>query len=114
LYSGHRAHGHFLAKGADPDRTMAELMGRLGGLCAGKGGSMHLVQVEKGLMGATGVVGGNVPLALGSALVALEAGRGQVAVVFFGDGAAQAGHFHESLNLASLWQLPVVLVCENN
>lgn len=114
VYSGHRAHGHFLARGSPPGPLLAELMGRAGGLCRGKGGSMHLVDATRGLLGATGVVGGTIPLALGTALVARESALGQVAVVFFGDGAAQTGHFHESLNLASLWELPVLLVCENN
>jgi TPP-dependent pyruvate/acetoin dehydrogenase alpha subunit len=114
VYSGHRAHGHAIAKGAPLERVMAELMGRDGGLCRGLGGSMHLVDVEHGLLGATGVVGGNIPMALGSALAARLAGGDQVAVVFFGDGAVQAGHFNESVNLATLWELPVVLVCENN
>ena len=114
VYTGHRAHGHAIAKGAPLDRVLAELMGRSGGLCRGLGGSMHLVDVEHGLMGATGVVGGNIPLALGSALAARAAGNGQVAVVFFGDGAVQAGHFNESVNLATLWELPLILVCENN
>ena len=114
VYSSHRAHGHFLAKGSPPGPLLAEIMGRAGGVCGGKGGSMHLVDVAHGLFGATGVVGGTVPLALGAALVAKAAGQGSVAVVFFGDGAAQSGHFHESLNLASLWGLPVLLVCENN
>jgi len=114
VYSGHRAHGHALAKGAPSGRVMAELMGRSDGLCSGLGGSMHLVDVEHGLMGATGVVGGNIPLALGSALAARLRGTDQVAVVFFGDGAVQAGHFNESVNLAALWRLPVILVCENN
>jgi TPP-dependent pyruvate/acetoin dehydrogenase alpha subunit len=114
VYSGHRAHGHAIAKGAPLERVLAELMGRSDGLCRGLGGSMHLVDVEHGLMGATGVVGGNVPLALGSALAARAAGADQVAVVFFGDGAVQAGHFNESVNLAALWELPLVLVCENN
>ena len=89
-------------------------MGRSDGLCGGLGGSMHLVDTEHGLMGATGVVGGNVPLALGSALAARLEGSDQVAVVFFGDGAVQAGHFNESVNLAALWRLPVIFVCENN
>ena len=89
-------------------------MGRSDGLCGGLGGSMHLVDSEHGLMGATGVVGGNVPLALGSALAARLEGGDQVAVVFFGDGAVQAGHFNESVNLAALWRLPVIFVCENN
>jgi acetoin:2,6-dichlorophenolindophenol oxidoreductase subunit alpha len=114
VYTGHRAHGHAIAKGAPLERVLAELMGRSGGLCRGLGGSMHLVDVEHGLMGATGVVGGNIPLALGSALAARAAGNGQVAVVFFGDGAVQAGHFNESVNLATLWELPLILVCENN
>jgi TPP-dependent pyruvate/acetoin dehydrogenase alpha subunit len=114
VYTGHRAHGHAIAKGAPLERVLAELMGRSGGLCRGLGGSMHLVDVERGLMGATGVVGGNIPLALGSALAARVAGNGQVAVVFFGDGAVQAGHFNESVNLATLWELPLILVCENN
>jgi TPP-dependent pyruvate/acetoin dehydrogenase alpha subunit len=114
IYSGHRAHGHALAAGAPMERVMAELMGRADGLCKGLGGSMHLVDVEHGLMGATGVVGGNIPMALGSALAVRLRGGDQVAVVFFGDGAVQAGYFNESVNLASLWELPVVLVCENN
>jgi len=114
VYSGHRAHGHALAKGAPPGPVLAELMGRDGGLCRGLGGSMHLVDREHGLLGATGVVGGNVPLALGSALARRLLGGDQVAVVFFGDGAVQGGIFVETVNLATLWRLPVILVCENN
>ncbi len=114
IYSGHRAHGHAIAAGAPLDRAMAELMGRADGLCKGLGGSMHLVDVEHGLLGATGVVGGNIPMALGSALAARMGGGDGVAVVFFGDGAVQAGHFNESINLATLWELPVIFVCENN
>jgi len=114
VYSNHRAHGHAIAKGAPLAGVMAELMGRDGGVCRGLGGSMHLVDVEHGFMGATGVVGGNVPLALGSALAARQLGGDQVAVVFFGDGAVQGGIFVESVNLATLWKLPVILVCENN
>jgi pyruvate dehydrogenase E1 component alpha subunit len=114
VYSGHRAHGHALAKGAPVERVLAELMGRERGLCRGLGGSMHLVDVEHGFMGATGVVGGNIPMALGSALAGRLRGGDQVAVVFFGDGAVQAGHFNESVNLATLWGLPLILVCENN
>jgi pyruvate dehydrogenase E1 component alpha subunit len=114
VYSNHRAHGHAIAKGAPLAGVMAELMGREGGVCRGLGGSMHLVDVEHGFLGATGVVGGNVPLALGSALAARQRGGDQVAVVFFGDGAVQGGIFVESVNLATLWQLPVILVCENN
>jgi pyruvate dehydrogenase E1 component alpha subunit len=114
VYSGHRAHGHAIATGAPLDRTMAELMGRADGLCRGLGGSMHLVDVGSGFMGATGVVGGNLPIALGSALAARRRGTVAVAVVFFGDGAVQAGHFNETINLATLWELPLILVCENN
>ena len=114
VYSGHRAHGHAIAKGAPIDRLMAELMGRETGICHGLGGSMHLVDAEHGFMGATGVVGGNLPLALGTALTQHLKGTDQVTVVFFGDGAVQAGHFNESINLAALWRLPVIFVCENN
>ena len=114
VYSNHRAHGHAIAKGAPLGGIMAELMGRSDGLCRGLGGSMHLVDFDHGLLGATGVVGGNVPLALGSALASRLLGGDQVAVVFFGDGAVQSGIFVESVNLATLWRLPVILVCENN
>lgn len=114
VYSGHRAHGHVIATGAPLPATMAELMGRAGGLCRGMGGSMHLVDTAHGMLGATGVVGGTVPVALGSALAARLRGDGGLAVVFFGDGAVQAGTFVESVNLAALWRLPVLLVCENN
>jgi acetoin:2,6-dichlorophenolindophenol oxidoreductase subunit alpha len=114
VYSGHRAHGHAIAKGAPLELVLAELMGRDTGLCRGLGGSMHLVDVQHGFLGATGVVGGNIPLALGSALAARLRGEDTVAVVFFGDGAVQTGHFNETVNLASLWRLPLVLVCENN
>jgi pyruvate dehydrogenase E1 component alpha subunit len=114
IYSNHRAHGHAIAKGARLERLMAELMGREDGLCRGLGGSMHLVDAEHGLLGATGVVGGNVPLALGSALASRLLGGDSVTVVFFGDGAVQGGIFIESVNLATLWRLPVILVCENN
>ena len=114
VYSGHRAHGHAIAKRAPLDRLMAELMGRESGICRGLGGSMHLVDSEHGFMGATGVVGGNLPLALGTALTQHLEGTDEVTVVFFGDGAVQAGHFNESINLATLWMLPVIFVCENN
>jgi acetoin:2,6-dichlorophenolindophenol oxidoreductase subunit alpha len=114
VYSGHRAHGHAIAKGSPLDRVMAELMGRADGLCRGLGGSMHLVDVEHGLMGATGVVGGDIPIALGSALATRLDGGDQATVVFFGDGAVQAGHFNETVNLATLWRLPLIMVCENN
>jgi pyruvate dehydrogenase E1 component alpha subunit len=114
VFGGHRSHGHAIAKGADLNRLMAEIAGRASGYCAGKGGSMHIVALDAGFVTATGVVGGTIPLALGAAFAAKEKGKGQVAVVFFGDGAGQAGAFHESLNIASLWRLPVIFVCENN
>lgn len=114
VYSGHRAHGHAIAKGAPLRGLMAELMGRADGVCRGLGGSMHLVWRPAGFMGATGVVGGNLPLALGDALAARASGGDRVSVVFFGDGAVQAGQFAESVNLAALWRLPVIFVCENN
>jgi len=114
VYGGHRSHGHAIAKGADINRLMAELAGRATGYCGGKGGSMHIVAKETGFITATGVVGGTIPLALGAAFAAKERKQSQVAMVFFGDGAGQAGPFHESLNIASLWRLPVIFVCENN
>ena len=113
LFSGHRAHGHFLARGSDPFRLMAEILGRRDGVCGGFGGSMHLVDVTQGAMGATGVVGGNIPLAAGAAWAASEQGQKKIAVVFFGDGAGGNGVFHETLNLAALWHLPVLFVREN-
>jgi len=112
LYGTHRSHGHFLARGADPNRLMAELAGKDTGYCRGRGGSMHIVAVDKRLMSATGIVGGTIPLALGTALVARE--EGNVVAVYFGDGASNTGSFHECLNMAALWKLPAVLVCENN
>jgi acetoin:2,6-dichlorophenolindophenol oxidoreductase subunit alpha len=114
LFGGHRSHGHAIAKGADIKRLMAEIAGRVTGYCTGKGGSMHIVAMDAGFVTATGVVGGTIPLALGAAFAAKETDKEQVAVVFFGDGAGQAGAFHESLNIASLWRLPVIFVCENN
>ena len=114
VFGGHRSHGHAIAKGADINRLIAEIAGRATGYCAGKGGSMHIVAMDAGFVTATGVVGGTIPLALGAAFAAKEKNTGQVAVVFFGDGAGQAGAFHESLNIASLWKLPVIFVCENN
>jgi pyruvate dehydrogenase E1 component alpha subunit len=114
IYSGHRAHGHAIAKGVPLGPLMAELMGRVDGCCKGLGGSMHLVDRERGMMGATGVVGGNLPLALGDAVAGRVGGSDRVTVAFFGDGAVQAGHFHESVNLAALWELPLIFVCENN
>ena len=114
VYGGHRSHGHAIAKGADIKKLMAEIAGRATGYCGGKGGSMHIVAKECGFITATGVVGGTIPLALGAAFAAKERKKNQIAVVFFGDGAGQSGSFHESLNIASLWRLPVIFVCENN
>ena len=114
ITSTHRGHGHCIAKGVDIPRMVAELMGKATGVCKGKGGSMHIADVEKGMLGANGIVGGGIPLACGAALTAKTLGTGGVAVCFFGDGAANQGTFHEGLNLAAIWKLPVVFVCENN
>jgi acetoin:2,6-dichlorophenolindophenol oxidoreductase subunit alpha len=114
ITSTHRGHGHCIAKGVDIAGMVAELMGKSTGVCKGKGGSMHIADVEKGMLGANGIVGGGIPLACGAALTAKTLGTGGVAVCFFGDGAANQGTFHEGLNLAAIWNLPVVFVCENN
>jgi pyruvate dehydrogenase E1 component alpha subunit len=114
VFGTHRTHAHALAMGADPMRLMAELAGRSTGYAGGKGGSMHLAIPEIGFVTATGVVGGGIPLALGAAFASRVLGRDSIAVAFFGDGAGQTGSFHESLNLAALWQLPVLFFCENN
>lgn len=114
VFGTHRSHAHAIAKGADIDRLMAEIAGRTTGYCKGKGGSMHISAPEVGFVTATGVVGGNIPLALGAALTSVTRGEDRVSVAFFGDGASQSGSFHESLNLAALWKLPVIFVCENN
>jgi pyruvate dehydrogenase E1 component alpha subunit len=114
ITSTHRGHGHCIAKGVDIEGMVAELMGKATGLCKGKGGSMHIADVHKGMLGANGIVGGGFPLACGAALTAKTLGTGGVAVCFFGDGAANQGTFHEGLNLAAIWKLPVVFVCENN
>jgi pyruvate dehydrogenase E1 component alpha subunit len=110
----HRGHGQCLAKGAEPPRMMAELFGRMTGYCRGKGGSMHLCHLPRGILGTNGVVGANLPIAVGTAWAAQVRGSRQVTVCFFGDGAANTGAAHEALNLASLWDLPLVFVCENN
>jgi 2-oxoisovalerate dehydrogenase E1 component len=114
IVSSHRGHGHCIAKGGDVRRMMAELMGKETGYSKGRGGSMHLFDVEIGLLGGNGIVGGGIPIALGAAFSAKYRESGQVVVSFFGDGAANQGTFHESLNMASLWKLPVVYICENN
>ncbi|MBC7263514.1 MAG: pyruvate dehydrogenase (acetyl-transferring) E1 component subunit alpha [Chloroflexi bacterium] len=114
IASTHRGHGHCIAKGADVRRMMAEFLGKETGYCRGRGGSMHIADVEAGNLGATGVVGGGIPTAVGAALASKLAGDDKVTICFFGDGAANLGIFHEGLNLAAIWQLPVVFVCENN
>ena len=114
ITSTHRGHGHCIAKGVDIPGMVAELMGKSTGVCKGKGGSMHIADVSKGMLGANGIVGGGIPLACGAALTAKTLGTGGIAVCFFGDGAANQGTFHEGLNLAAIWNLPVVFVCENN
>jgi len=114
VVSTHRGHGHCIAKGADIRRMMAELFGRVDGYCKGKGGSMHIADFAVGMLGANGIVGGGLPIACGAALAAQLEGAGDVTVCFFGDGAAAEGEFHEALNIASLWKLPIVFVCENN
>ena len=114
ITSTHRGHGHSIGKGADVNRMMAELMGRETGYCKGKGGSMHIADLEKGNLGANGIVGGGIPIAVGAALTSKMMNSGYVTLCFFGDGAANEGSFHESLNLASIWDLPVVFLCENN
>lgn len=114
ITSTHRGHGHFLAKGGDPNLMMAELMGRATGYCKGKGGSMHIADITLGHLGANGIVGGGLTVAAGAALAQRIKGSNAVVVCFFGDGALNIGEFHESLNMAGLWKLPVVYVCENN
>ena len=114
MTSTHRGHGNCLAKGADPRIMMAELLGRRTGYCKGKGGSMHIADFEGGNLGANGIVGGGFAIATGAGIGIQNRGTDQVVVCFFGDGAANQGTFHESLNLAALWKLPVLYVCENN
>lgn len=114
LASTHRGHGHSLAMGARMDRMMAELFGRRDGYCGGKGGSLHIADLSVGMLGANGIVGAGFAIAAGAALNAKVAGNGRVAVAFFGDGAITRGTFHEVMNMASLWKLPLLLVCENN
>jgi pyruvate dehydrogenase E1 component alpha subunit len=114
ITSTHRGHGHLLAKGGDPKRLLAELCGRLDGYCHGKGGSMHAADLSLGILGANGVVGGGFGIATGAALSAKMRRSDQVAVCFFGDGAANQGIFMEVLNMAAIWKLPVIYVCENN
>jgi TPP-dependent pyruvate/acetoin dehydrogenase alpha subunit len=110
----HRGHGHCLAKGVDVDGMMAELFARAEGVCGGKGGSMHVADPAHGVLGANAIVGASLPLAVGAGLSSKLRGQQRVAVAFFGEGAVNQGAFHESVNLAAIWNLPVLLVCENN
>ncbi len=114
ITSTHRGHGHVIAKGGDLNRMMAELFGKATGYCKGKGGSMHIADFQIGMLGTCGTVGGGIPIAVGAGLSAKYRKTDQVSVCFFGDGAANEGSFHESLNLASTFKLPVIFVCENN
>jgi acetoin:2,6-dichlorophenolindophenol oxidoreductase subunit alpha len=114
MLSHHRGHGHALAKGVNPSRLMAELFGRADGVCGGKGGSMHVADVTCGFLGSLAVVGSSIPLAVGVALAARRAGEDAVCVVFFGDGGVNQGVLYEAMNLAAIWKLGVVFVCENN
>ncbi len=114
IISTHRGHGHCIAKGADLNRTMAEILGKETGYCKGKGGSMHIADFSIGMLGATAVVGAGLPIAVGAGLSAKLRKTDQVTVCFFGEGASNQGTFHESLNMASTWKLPVIFVCENN
>lgn len=114
ITSTHRGHGHCIAKGCDVRYMIAELLGRQTGYCRGKGGSMHIANIEIGMLGANGIVGAGPPLACGAALSAQIRGTDQVCISFFGDGASNQGTFHESLNLASIWRLPVIFIAENN
>lgn len=112
--STHRGHGHLIAQGADLKKIMAEVLGKETGYCKGKGGSMHIMDVTKGILGANGIVGAGIPIATGSAYSAKVRGTDQVTAAFFGDAASNQGTFHESINMAAAWKLPVVYVCENN
>ena len=112
--STHRGHGHLIAKGADPKLMFAELLGKATGYCKGKGGSMHIADFSIGILGANGVVGGGFPIIIGAGLSIKLRKTDQIGVVFFGDGASNRGTFHEAANMAAIWKLPVVFICENN
>ena len=114
ITSTHRGHGHCIAKGCDLDGMMAEIFGKETGLCKGKGGSMHIADIDKGMLGANGMVGGGFPIAVGAGLRNKYLKTKDVAICFFGDGASNEGTFHEGINMAAIWKLPVVFVCENN
>jgi pyruvate dehydrogenase E1 component alpha subunit len=114
IFTTHRGHGQAIAKGIDLKRFMAEIYGRRDGYCKGKAGSMHIACKEMGIVGSNGIVGGGIPISLGTSFASMLKGEGKVTICFFGDGAVNEGTFHESLNIASLWNLPVVFCCENN
>ena len=114
IFGTHRSHHHCIAKGVDINEMMAELLGKATGTNKGKGGTMHIADIEKGMLGANGIVGSNVPVATGAALTAQVLGTDNVSVVFVGDGAAHPGALHESMHLAGVWKLPILFVCENN
>lgn len=114
ITSTHRGHGHAIAKGSDLNRMMAEMFGKRAGTCGGKGGSMHIADLARGNLGGNGIVGGGLPLAAGAGLSIKLLGQDRIVVCFFGDGAMNEGAFHESVNLASVWKLPVIFLCENN
>ena len=114
MTGNHRSHGHPIAKGGQVQKAMAELFGKRTGLCKGKGGSMHLADFSVGILGESGILGSSIPTAVGAALGSTLQGNDRVAVAFFGDGASNEGAFHESLNLAAIWKLPVIFLCENN
>ncbi len=114
IMSTHRGHGHLIAKGGETDKMMAELFAKKTGYCLGKGGSMHIANLDIGMLGAAGIVGSGIPIATGAGLSAVLRGTDQVTICFFGDGASNIGRFHEGINLASVWCLPVIFICENN
>jgi len=114
IMSTHRGHGHLIAKGGEPNKMMAELFAKKTGYCLGKGGSMHIADLDIGMLGAAGIVGSGIPIATGAGLSAKMRKTDQVTIAFFGDGASNIGRFHEGINLASVWCLPVVFICENN
>ena len=114
IMSTHRGHGHLIAKGGETKKMMAELFAKKTGYCLGKGGSMHIADLDIGMLGAAGIVGSGIPIATGAGLSAKLRGTDQVTICFFGDGASNIGRFHEGVNLASVWSLPVVFICENN
>ena len=114
ICSTHRGHGHVIGKGARTDRALAELLGKAAGFCGGRGGSMHIADFENGILGANGIVGGGIPCAVGAALSLRMQNKANVSIAFLGDAATNQGVFHESVNLAAVWKLPVIFVCENN